>query len=137
MFRILLCIGLFLPVSLSGQHRLEVEAQGVASSEGSILVALYREEAGFLKFDEVYRTTGAPALKGTTRIVIEDLPEGDYAVAIFHDENGNDELDKNWLGIPKEPLGFSKARMKTFGPPKFRECVVSLKSDQVIQIPLE
>ena len=136
-FRWMLWGGLLLPFALCGQFRLEVEAVGVASSEGSILVALYTEEAGFLKFDQVYRSAGAPAVKGTTRILIEDLPQGDYALAIFHDENGNEELDANWLGIPREPLGFSQARMKTFGPPKFRECLVSLTKDTVIRIPWE
>ena len=126
-----------LPVMGLTQVRLEVEVHGVASSEGAVLVALYNEESGFLKFDQVFHSTGSPAVKGVTRIVIEDLPRGDYAIAVFHDENGNEELDANWLGIPKEPLGFSQARMKTFGPPKFRECVVSLQHDLIVKIPLE
>lgn len=126
-----------MPFCLSAQLRLEVEAVGVASSEGSILVAVYTSEKGFLQFDQVYRSTGSPAVAGTTRIIIEDLPKGEYALAIFHDENGNEELDTNWLGIPREPLGFSVARMKAFGPPKFHECLISLEADRVIRIPLE
>ncbi len=110
---------------------------GVSSSEGSVQVAIYREEAGFLKTEYVYRNAGAQATEGMTRVVFEDLPAGEYALAIFHDENGNDELDTNWIGIPREPIGFSKSRMKTFGPPKFRECLITLTEDLVIQIPLE
>jgi len=46
-------------------------------------------------------------------------PKANYAMAIFHDENENDKLDTNWLGIPKEPISaFSNAKLKTFfGPP--------------------
>ena len=128
---------MLLPVTGIGQVRLEVEVHGVSSSEGAVLVALYNKESGLLKFDQVFHSTGSPAVKGITRIIIDDLPKGDYAIAVFHDENGNEELDANWLGIPKEPLGFSKARMKTFGPPKFGECVVSLREDQTVMIPLE
>ena len=36
-----------------------------------------------------------------------NLEPGDYAVAIYHDENGNGQLDKRLFGIPKEPYGFS------------------------------
>lgn len=126
-----------LPVLLSGQFRLEVEALGVMSSEGFICVALYTEESGFLKFGHVYRDQAAPAIAGTTAILMEDLPAGQYAIAIFHDKNGDEQLDTNWLGIPKEPLGFSNARMRTFGPPSFQECVVSLEKDAIIKVLLE
>ena len=68
---------------------------------------------------------------------MEDLPAGQYAIAIFHDKNGDEQLDTNWLGIPKEPLGFSNARMRTFGPPSFQECVVSLEKDAIIKVLLE
>jgi uncharacterized protein (DUF2141 family) len=128
---------LLVPVSLTGQYRLEVEVQGVRSSEGLVQVALYREESSFLKFDRVFRNANAPAEEGVTKVVFTDLPAGQYAIAIFHDENANDELDTNWLGIPREPLGFSRARMKTFGPPSFRDCVINLQEDVTIEIPLE
>jgi len=67
---------------------------------------------------------------------ITDLPAGEYALAIFHDENNNGKLDTNWLGIPKEKVAFSKAKMKTFGPPKFKECAFKMSSDHEIHIDL-
>lgn len=129
---------LCLPFFLTAQTAtLEVEVHDVSSAEGDILIALYREEETFLEFEHVYRTEGAPASEGITRVTIADLPHGQYALAIFHDENGNEELDTNFLGIPKEPLGFSNAKLKAFGPPGFKECVVDLKEDTVIKITLE
>jgi uncharacterized protein (DUF2141 family) len=127
-----------LPFFLSAQTAtLEVEVLDVSSSDGDILVALYKEEETFLKFEHVYRTEGTPASEGITRVIIRDLPYGEYALAIFHDENGNEKLDTNFLGIPKEPLGFSNAKLKTFGPPGFKECLLSFSGDAVIQITLE
>ena len=35
------------------------------------------------------------------------VPPGAYAVAAFHDENGNGKLDRNLLGLPTEPYAFS------------------------------
>ena len=128
---------LLLPISLCGQLRLEVVVSGVTSSEGNVLVALYREASSFPKFEKVFRVGKAPAETGDTKVVLEDLPAGEYALAVFHDENRNDALDKNWLGLPKEDYGFSMARTKTFGPPSFDECLVVLREDMTLEIPLE
>lgn len=38
----------------------------------------------------------------------EDLPPGQYAVQVMHDENDNGKLDSNFLGIPREGYGFRK-----------------------------
>ncbi len=126
-----------MPVTLFGQYRLEVVVSGVTSSEGNVMVALYDEASTFLKFERVFRSGHAPAVVGDTKVVLEDLPPGEYALAVFHDENGNDALDKNWLGFPKEDYGFSMARTKTFGPPSFNECLVILREDMTLTIPLE
>ena len=131
-----LWIALF-PALLSAQNDLQIDVQGVESSDGVIQVAVYTHKAAFLRTEGVYRTDSIPAKKGTTRIMLRDLPAGEYALAIFHDRNANRHLDTNWMGIPKEPLGFSKSRMKTFGPPSFEECRVQLSSDMALAITLE
>ncbi len=51
-----------------------------------------------------------------------DLPEGDYAAGVYLDENGNNTLDTNVLGIPKERFGFSKNPKIRFGLPSYQEC---------------
>ena len=125
-----------LPFLSLAQNRLSIAVEGVKTSEGRISVAVYNESEGFLEFDRVYRVDSVRARKGITHLSIEDLPEGEYALAIFHDENGNNKLDTNWLGIPKEAVGFSRARMKTFGPPTFRECALKIRADSEIRITL-
>ena len=133
--QVLLLFFLFPLVSVA-QQRLTVEVQGVKTSNGNINVAVYNKEDGFLKFEKVYFSDSTVALKGQTELKINNLPDGEYALAVFHDENGNNILDTNWLGIPKEPIGFSKGKMKTFGPPTFKECVFLVTSDQEITISL-
>jgi uncharacterized protein (DUF2141 family) len=137
MMRIFWTLFLLMPFSLWGQHRLEVVVSGVTSAEGNVLVAIYQEASSFPKFGKVFRNGKAPAEMGETKVVLEDLPAGQYALAVFHDENGNDALDKNWLGLPKEDYGFSMAKTKAFGPPSFEECLVILKEDMTLTIPLE
>lgn len=126
----------FLPLIGLSQHDLSIEIQNVKTSNGTINVAVYDASEGFLKFDKVFVADSVVASKGKTWIKIEGLPEGQYALAIFHDENGNNKLDTNWLGIPKEDIGFSNARMKTFGPPQFEECAFRLMGHSQIEISL-
>ncbi|MGB5822016.1 MAG: DUF2141 domain-containing protein [Saonia sp.] len=109
----------------------------VESSSGKVGVAIYEEPKGFLKFEKAVTSNSVEANKGTTEITIEDLPNGTYALAVFHDENGNGELDTNWLGIPKEKMGFSNAKMKTFGPPSFKDCAFQIDSDTEITVVID
>ncbi|WP_373519712.1 DUF2141 domain-containing protein [Pricia sp.] len=133
----LLSLFLLLPLFTMAQFDLTVTVKNVKSNEGKVSVAVYDTKENFLKFDKVFKAESAPSQKGSTKVVLEDLPKGTYALAVFHDENGNDELDTNALGIPKEPLGFSKGKMKTFGPPSFEECSFELTSDQSISVPIK
>jgi len=45
--------------------------------------------------------------KITQKVVFRNLSKGQYAVAIFHDENSNRKLDENFLGFATEGRGFS------------------------------
>lgn len=57
----------------------------------------------------------------TASVQFTGLAEGTYAVKAFHDVNDNGKLDTNWMGIPKEPYGFSNDAMGSFGPPSFQQ----------------
>ena len=132
---VLLIISL-MSTGLFAQHNLSLNIDGVASEKGNICFAVYNDEGSFLKFDKVYKSGSEKAVKGKTAFDITDLPEGDYAIAIFHDANGNKNLDTNMLGIPKEQIAFSKGKMKMFGPPKYKECVFTVNSNMEMNISL-
>ncbi|MFS4446449.1 DUF2141 domain-containing protein [Maribacter sp. 2307UL18-2] len=126
---------LLYPFCGSAQHTLTVTADGISSSEGFIAVGVYNTEDTFLKEGKIFAGSFEPTKMGKTKITIADLPEGTYAVSIFHDKNGNKALDTNFIGIPKEPVAFYKGKMKTFGPPDFEECAFVFDSDTEINIP--
>ena len=63
----------------------------------------------------------AKAVGPVVRLQFPDLSLGSYAVKVFHDVDDNSILDTNWMGIPKEPYGFSNDAMGTFGPPSFEQ----------------
>ncbi|WP_036151331.1 DUF2141 domain-containing protein [Maribacter forsetii] len=126
-----------LSTGLFAQHNLSISIDGVISEEGNICFAVYNDEGSFLKFDKVFKSGSEKAVKGQTAFDITDLPDGEYAIAIFHDANGNENLDTNILGIPKEQIAFSKGKMKMFGPPKYKECVFTLNTNMEMNIRLQ
>lgn len=66
-----------------------------------------------------------------------NLPPGQYAIASFYDENGNQKLDRNLAGFPKEKYGFSNNVRGTFGPPALSEQIFTFKADQTLSIRLQ
>ena len=128
---------LCVPLLVASQNNLTILVEDVDSSEGYIAVGVYTDTESFLKDGKEFTGVFAKAETGTTRIVLFDLPNDIYAISLFHDKNGNKEMDTNFLGIPKEPLGFSFGKLKTFGPPSFEECSFDMKSDYEINISVE
>ncbi|MBX2877497.1 MAG: DUF2141 domain-containing protein [Saprospiraceae bacterium] len=63
----------------------------------------------------------------------KDIPYGKYAVAVFLDKNKNWKVDRNLIGMPKEPVG--AANMTKLGKPRFTKCQIEIKeSDQEVTI---
>jgi len=60
---------------------------------------------------------------------VEDIEPGEYALLVYFDENGNDRIDKNFIGIPKEPLGFSN-RYRPKGPPAYKRAAFQLQQGE-------
>lgn len=127
---------LLLPLMVFSQNKLSVDVTGVKSDKGSVLVAVYDSSDSFLDSNKMFSGGSSKAQLGSTWVIIDNLPDGEYALAIFHDEDGDDELDTNWIGIPKEPICFSIGKMKTFGPPKYHECAFKVEGDKEIQVSL-
>ncbi len=75
-----------------------------------------------------YRMT-LPAAQ-LSQMHFEGLPSGDYAIALIHDENGNNKLD-TFMGIPREGFGFSRNPAIRFGPPKFASARFAVTSGTV------
>jgi uncharacterized protein (DUF2141 family) len=103
---------------------LTVEIKGLASANGKVLIALYDKADGWMQ--KGLKTAGAPAQKDGVTYEFRDLPMGDYAISIHHDENGNGKFDTNLVGMPIEPYGFSNDAMGNFGPPTFEQAKFKL-----------
>lgn len=111
------------------RERLLVTINGFPAVSGYAMVALFDSEAAY-KSDED-RACYSQRIKLTrtqVRLVFEDLDSGWYAMAIFHDANSNNVLDKNKMGIPKESYAFSNNVRGLFGPPSFDKAKFQIKA---------
>ncbi len=135
---LLLCMTLLLAAKESNvqDHVLTIHIKNIPSSNGKIWVALYNQEEGFLEKEKAVKSTNISAQKGNMELTIDKIPAGKYAVAVFHDANGNDELDKNLIGAPSEPYGFSNNAKGIFGPPSFNKASFTIDKNKTITITL-
>ena len=105
---------------------LTVVVTDVHSDKGTVNVAVYDSEASYMQLPLAKAKARKPATPGEVVFIFHDLPAGRYAVTSYHDENGNDKLDKNVLGIPSEGYGFSNDAQGTAGPAKYRQAAFTV-----------
>ena len=134
----------------AGAGELRITVEGIRSTQGTVLIGLYDSPRTFLRAVEAADRAsflidpdrfGAVALRANTAlksaVVFTNLEPGRYAAVAFHDENGNGKLDKNFLGSPTEPYGFSNKAQGLLGPPSFADAAVALgDGDSAIRIAL-
>ncbi|MYM94205.1 DUF2141 domain-containing protein [Duganella vulcania] len=122
---------LMLAAAPAGAADLKIAVTGVASANGTIMVALYNSAETFQQ--KPFRAAAAQAVAGTTQIEFKDLPAGEYAFSLYHDANGNGKMDANLVGVPTEDYAFSNNAMGKFGPPKFAAARFALPADGAVQ----
>lgn len=114
----------------SGQ--INVDLTGFRSSSGEVRVHLYRSSEGFPSSPGKAMATIVNKIEGSVaHVVFKEIPFGEYAISVLHDENGNKKLDMNWLMMPKEGIGASNNPKSTFGPPGFNDAKFRLDKDEM------
>ena len=123
-----ICVFL-VPLSyLSAQFSLTVEIVDLESNKGVVIVDLLDTN------EKSVRDTTVKIADNKCIIVFEDVRNGQYAIRYFHDENSDEEMDSNFLGIPKEGFGFSNDAMGKFGPKDFSEWLFEVSGDTTIKM---
>lgn len=112
---------------------LEVRIKEKASTTGSFYYLIFKSKKGFpdVKKESVYLGTFSAK---ESSLLIENVPEGEYALTIFQDENENGKLDTNMVGIPKESFGFSNNPRILMGAPSFEKCRFQVEGKTEIEI---
>ncbi|MDH5748213.1 MAG: DUF2141 domain-containing protein [Rhodospirillales bacterium] len=118
-------LALALPVP-GAAAELRVEVTGLRSPSGVVRMALFANPEDFPDNDKKIASKDVKVNGLSTRAVFKNLSAGNYAVAVFHDENENNIFDRGFLGIPLEGYGFSNNARVILSPPEFAAAAVSL-----------
>lgn len=113
-------------------QNLRIRVSNIQSVKGNILIAVYNSSQKFPGNEMVTGKIERVTRSGEMTIIVEEVPFGQYAVSIFHDENSNKTLDSNFLKIPTEPYGFSNNARGRFGPPDFEDARINFNSNQQV-----
>lgn len=110
---------------------LSVVISDFKNDKGTAVVALYNNSEGFPKSAEkALKVMTLPIVNKQSEAEFGSLPAGEYAVSVYHDENGNKKMDTNFLGMPKEGVGNSNNARGHFGPPKYSDAKFKFRGDK-------
>lgn len=113
---------------------LSIEVVNVKKGRGAVMLAIHNRQ-NFLKTRLVEKRIETTTTGCFFKI---ELEEGDYAVAAYQDENGNQKLDTNLFGVPQEAYGFSNQARPKFRAPTFEEAKIGLwGQSKTVKIRLE
>jgi len=98
--------------------QVRVTVSGVGSG-GILSVELYHDPDYFLYKKGRTKRIRIPATEGQHKVCFNLEKQGTYAVATYHDVDGNRKLNKKWNMMPEEPFGLSNNPEPKFGFPKF------------------
>lgn len=102
----------------TGAATLSVAATNLRNAKGEVVFTVYPDDRKrFLAKGGKFARLRAPAAAPVTTACFR-LPAGHYAIAIYHDENGDHDFNRT-LFVPKEGFGFSNDAPTTFGLPPF------------------
>ena len=121
----------FYITDLRGDISLEMEINNLQSNKGPLYIRILDENEN-------------PVIVGTSSVVnysskisFDSISPGKYAIQFFHDENENQKMDFNLIGIPKEKFGSSNNVKPVLGPPKFKKMLFNLtENKKVIMVPV-
>ncbi len=120
----LLCSGARADPATTGA--LSVRLVGLHNDHGRAGCALFASEKGFPKDSgAALQRIWCPIDGSESSCRFAPIPPGTYAVACFHDENGNGKCDTGLFGIPTEGTVASNQAKGFMGPPSFKDAKFS------------
>jgi len=106
------------PIAAESPAVVRVDVSSFRNQKGTLRCGLY----GAATFPDGEGVYSIVAVTGTVAsCMFKNVGPGTYAIAVFHDENGNGKLDKNLFGVPSEGYGVSNNHTHAMSGPKWSE----------------
>lgn len=110
------------PDEAKKQKPLTITITDLKSPTAPVIFSVYEDPETYLQPKAQLKTYRFVPKGETLRIKLTDLEFGTYAIAFYQDMNDSGELDKNGLGIPKEPYAFTNDIRPKLKAPTFDDC---------------
>ena len=114
--------------------QLTIKISNIEKIQGEIKIGVFNSDASFLKEGAALKNYSIKVEKNTAILTITNLPKGEYAVSMYHDENSDNECNKNFIGIPKEAYGFSNNIKPKMSAPKYKDCKFNFMENKTLNI---
>ena len=107
------------------QGSLDINITNIKKNSGRIVVEIYNSKADWLKtpFKKLELSSNQDSQTASFQV-----PYGTYAITVYQDINTNGKTDMNFIGIPREPVGFGN-NYKPFGEPKFESALIEFSAN--------
>jgi uncharacterized protein (DUF2141 family) len=126
---------LCLLAAISGKAQktsITVEVENFRNEKGVCRAYLFDDDKSFPSESDKAVASKSVKINGSkATLTFENVPTGTYAIAIIHDENNNNTLDANFIGIPKEGFGASKNVLPSMSKPLFKDNAFKVSSQPV------
>jgi uncharacterized protein (DUF2141 family) len=135
----LLRAGLLWVATVTAVHAADITitVQGVRNDKGKIAALAFVKADGFPDRVAMAKTQAqVPARKGAVTLVLKNVPAGQVALTILHDEDGDGKLKRNLVGIPTEGVGMTGKPLGNRAP-RYAEAVIEIKGDEKREITLK
>ena len=126
-------ISTFIP---SNNPQLIIKISNIDKIKGEIKVGVFDNDTHFLKEGHAIKNYSIKVENNTAILTIKDLPKGEYAISMYHDQNSDNECNRNFIGIPKEPYAFSNNIKPKMSAPKYKDCKFTFTENKTLNINL-
>lgn len=122
---------------LSNQNpQLTIQIENIEVVKGDIRIGVFNANEKFLKQGYTFKNYKVAVTDTIETIIIDDLPKGEYAFIMYHDKDGDGKMNRNLIGMPKEPFGFSNNVRPKLSKPTFEACKFVLEDNIELHIRL-
>ncbi|GGE92528.1 hypothetical protein GCM10010984_07700 [Chishuiella changwenlii] len=138
MKKFLILLVLFFAQIGFAQIDVKLSINNLKKMKGNLSIEFYRNMENYTKGQNAFKKLYIPVEDlDKYETVFKNVEPTFYAVKVFLDTNNNKKLDKSFLGIRKEPYGFSKNLNPTLREPTFEEAKVEMtEGNSIISISL-
>ena len=112
--------------------RVLFKVSGIDTERGGSISSGIFQKNDFPKIGRQFRGKDLTVVQADMDVVLENVPVGTYGAVVFQDVNDNRKLETNFIGFPKEPIGFANDARIKFGPPPFQDAAITVTEGQTV-----